>query len=170
MDRPLPFLEVFQAVGEKIRYKIDWEDWLAMLWEHGRAYTVGEYVRPTLIVSGRPMLAPNGLQYRCTTGGGTAHAPPVWPRTVAGTVTDGTVVWTAEAISSASLETTLSTSSWPAVTGLTLTGASTDGQTASVVVDTTSATSGVDYDLVNVATMADGQIRRGTIRIKVREV
>lgn len=168
MDRPLPFLEVFQAVGEKIRYKIDWEDWLALLWVPGRAYDLNEIVRPTLIVSGRAVLAPTGLQYKVTSAGASGNAPPVWPRTLAGTVTDGTITWTAEALATTSLETTVFTSSWPAVTGLTFSGAAIDGQSASNVVDTSSATSGNDYDVVNVVTMADGQIRRGTIRIKVR--
>lgn len=49
------------------------------------AVSAGDTVIPT---------TPNGRLYRCTTAGTTGAGEPTWPMTDAGTVTDGTAVWT----------------------------------------------------------------------------
>ena len=57
-------------------------------WLVNTAYLVNDYVQPT---------SPNNdFTYRCTTAG-TSHAAtePTWPTTAGGTVSDGTVTWTA---------------------------------------------------------------------------
>ena len=57
-------------------------------WVANTAYVLRDYVQPTT--------PNNNFTYRCTTAG-TSHATtePTWPTTIGGTVTDGTVVWTA---------------------------------------------------------------------------
>jgi hypothetical protein len=57
-------------------------------WVASTAYALGAFVKPT---SGSDL-----LRYRCTTAGTTASAEPVWPTTDGNTVSDGTVVWTAD--------------------------------------------------------------------------
>lgn len=54
-------------------------------WTASTAYSTGDTVLPTTA---------NGRMYRCTTAGNSAASEPTWPTTVAGTVADGTVVWT----------------------------------------------------------------------------
>lgn len=54
-------------------------------WTTITAISVGEYRRPTVA---------NGRRYYASTGGTTAAGEPTWPTTPAGTVADGTVVWT----------------------------------------------------------------------------
>jgi len=53
------------------------------------AYSVNNYVRPTVVTSG-------GFKYKCTVGG-TAGAEPVWPTVVGNTVTSGATTWICEA-------------------------------------------------------------------------
>lgn len=73
-------------------------------------YAVGTRVRP---------FRPNGFQYSASVAGRTAGREPVWPTTVGGTVVDGSVTWTCEAVSAASLKRTVSAVTWTVDTGLT---------------------------------------------------
>jgi len=54
-------------------------------WQATTAYILNQTVRPTTA---------NGRSYLCTTAGTTAGTEPTWPTANAGTVADGTVVWT----------------------------------------------------------------------------
>ena len=54
-------------------------------WQATTAYILNQTVRPTTA---------NGRSYLCTTAGTTSGTEPTWPTTNAGTVTDGTAVWT----------------------------------------------------------------------------
>ena len=60
----------------------------------------------------------NGFEYECTTGGQTSPTEPKWPTTVAGTVTDGSVTWTARAFSTNATD-TISSANVNAPTGVT---------------------------------------------------
>jgi hypothetical protein len=59
------------------------------IWVKATTYVADDYVRPTTLATF------TGYVYKCTTAG-TSHAStePTWPTESAGTVTDGTVVWT----------------------------------------------------------------------------
>lgn len=57
-------------------------------WAASTAYALGDVRRPT---------TRNGFSYEVTTAGTSGTAEPAWPTVEAGTVTDGTVVWTARA-------------------------------------------------------------------------
>ena len=58
--------------------------------------TAGQSPRSTAVTAGETTVPAtmNGHMYRCTTPGPTGSAEPTWPTTSAGTVTDGTAVWT----------------------------------------------------------------------------
>jgi hypothetical protein len=58
--------------------------------------TAGQSPRSTAVTVGQTTIpaALNGHMYRCTTAGTTGAGEPTWPVTSAGTVTDGTAVWT----------------------------------------------------------------------------
>ena len=57
-------------------------------WSANTAFAVGDVRRSTVSYG-------TGLWFRCTTAGTSASAEPTWPTDIAGTVTDGTCVWTA---------------------------------------------------------------------------
>lgn len=107
-----------------------------------------------------------GLQYKATTAGRSATAEPRWPATAAGTVTDGSVVWTAEAITTGSLLRTLSSAAWSADTGVTVGSPSTAGTRSTVLIS--GGTEGQDYDIVCTGTCSDGTLPVVTFRILVR--
>jgi hypothetical protein len=73
---------------EIVKVKYDFRPLLEYIWEPGAAYDAADYVRPT---------AANGFEYECTTGGQSGSREPRWPTTVAATVTDGSITWTARA-------------------------------------------------------------------------
>jgi hypothetical protein len=54
-------------------------------WTASRAYTLGNYVVPTVN---------NGFVYEATVAGTASGSQPTWPTTTGGTVTDGGVTWT----------------------------------------------------------------------------
>jgi hypothetical protein len=58
--------------------------------------TAGQSPRSTAVTSGQTTVPAslNGHMYRCSTAGTTGSGEPTWPTTSAGTVTDGTAVWT----------------------------------------------------------------------------
>lgn len=97
---------------------------------------------------------PTGLQYNATTGGRTGAMEPRWPTTVGGTVTDGSVVWTAEAISSASLKRTLSSATWTVTSGI-VAGTPTNTSIDSTVL-ISGGTNGQTYQVACVGAFSDG--------------
>lgn len=156
--RPLPFREYFLKVGEKVPLAIDWEAWLENRWVGGRAYGSNVVVRPTLAT---------GFEYKCTVPGYTASSEPSWPTTVGGTVIDGQVTWTAQAVTAASLTATVSSAPWSAPSGIAISSQSVTRYVAKVLVDTTTSSAGQNYDVLNTLNLSDGTQKIGTWRIRV---
>lgn len=158
--RPQPFREFFAKVGFKDSFGIDWEDELSIRWPApGRSIAAGVVIRPTFAT---------GFEYRCSTAGYTGDSEPSWQSGAGSITTDGSVSWTAQAVTNASLVSTVSSSAWAAVTGVVLTGSGVVQQQAVVTADFSAAPSPGDYDLVNTVTLADATTRVGTWRVKIR--
>lgn len=109
---------------ETIKITYDFRRALEYNWRAGRDYSVTDYVRPVV---------ETGFEYECTSGGQTGSREPRWPTTLAGTVTDGSVVWTARAFGTNAAD-TLSSINLDAPTDLTLGEASIDGSRATFTV------------------------------------
>ena len=90
---------------------------LETIWRSGRVHGLADYVRPSV---------PNGFEYECTAAGQTGAREPRWPVTVAGTITDGSVEWTARAYSTNGSDTIASVAG-SADTGLTIASVTYDG-------------------------------------------
>lgn len=147
--------------GETVAIKVDWHDFLANQRQPGAIVASGAIVRPT-------RKRATGLQYRCTTAGTTSGQPTDrlrWPRTSAATLTDGTVVWTAEAMTDASLRTTISANDWPAVAGLTFGAVSNADLVYTLLVS--GGTSGQTYDIEHEITCANGEKEEQIVRMAV---
>lgn len=139
-------------------YSIDWRTYLVDEVQRATEYGLGDVVRPHRTT---------GLYYECTTAGLTSRQWPVWPRTAAETVTDGSVVWTAVHPDGASL-TTVSSAVWTVPSGLTL-----DSQSESDThthVTLSGGTDGEDYDVVCTMTPSSGNAVDQTVTIPVRQL
>jgi hypothetical protein len=147
---------------DNVPVRVDWHDYLINRREEGAAVAQNYVFRP-------PRAQATGLEYKCTTAGVTSAKPfgkITWPA-VGLTVTDGSVVWTAQAISASSLRTTISSSQWPSVTGLTLSSSSNSDQ-----IYTTNAAggnSGERYEIVHEVTLANGELKEGLIILPVQD-
>ncbi len=155
----LPFGIYYQRVGDILWYGIVWDDWLANLWEPNTAATVGLTIRPSY---------PNGYQYVCTGAGQTGAQEPTWPAFLGAQILDGSAIWTCEAIDSTSLEGNVTSANWTTVAGVQLDDVAIVGNSTLVLIDTTQATAGTDYDVICTMTTTVGQQKLGKIRLKVQ--
>lgn len=104
-------LKVFQTANERQPYAFDLTDDFANLWEAGRNFAAAATIRPLKDQS-------TGLEY-VSSGGVSGKREPRWPNQVGGTATDGTITWTAQALSTDSLKWRISTIVWTADAGIT---------------------------------------------------
>lgn len=106
-------------VGEKEPRKLDLTDFCAKVWRAGGIYGAGDRIRPA---DGAP-----GFEFEAGGAGQTGRREPKWPTTLNGTIADGSITWTARAISNNSLARTISDGTppvWSAspATGLVISG------------------------------------------------
>lgn len=112
--------------GEKLPIQIDLTKFCENNWDSrcgAGIYSLGEVVRPT---EGNR----TGYEYIVTQAGQTLIEEPSWPTVIGDTVMDGSVEWTCQAISNASLQKTIVSVIWDG-DGFTVTDAfivNTDGE------------------------------------------
>jgi len=105
-------LQVYeQDPAETLDYSAEFSGHCSRLREPDTDYATGTRVRPARA---------NGFQYNASTGGRTGTNEPRWPASIGATVQDGSVTWTCEAISDASLKRTVTTAAWTADAGITV--------------------------------------------------
>jgi hypothetical protein len=97
--------------GETLPFEFDWTQEFASYWAAGGSFPQFSAIRPVSVTT--------GLEY-VSSGGQAGEEEPTWPTTIGGTVEDGSITWTAQALSNSSLRERISTASWPAVTGFTI--------------------------------------------------
>jgi hypothetical protein len=99
---PVPSKRSFDVVP----VTFDWHDFLAAQRTPGAAVALDFVFRPLRAQA-------TGLQYRCTVAGVASGAAAInLPTVLGGTVVDGGVTWTAEALSDASMRTTITGSAY----------------------------------------------------------
>jgi hypothetical protein len=104
--RCFPVKKFCQHVEARLDYGWDWTDQFSRRWKRNKPYGPGVTVRPFA----NPV---TGFQY-ASSGGQSAEFEPAWPRTEGGTVVDGSITWTAEPISTSSLEDQIVSDVWRA--------------------------------------------------------
>ena len=149
-----------QRKGEAVLYTHDRTDNLAQRWEAGKVVASGYKVRPKRAT---------GWQYT-STAGQTGAQEPRWPANSGGTVVDGSVTWTAEAITDASLLAYVSgpgNSAWTGDGGATLTPALPASARATCLVDTAACAVGQVLRIVNRMTLTNGEKRDAVFNVRV---
>jgi hypothetical protein len=86
------FPDVYVNPGKGLQVELDLYDMCAAKWLPNRDFTSTQRVLPR---------TPTGFEYEATTGGRTTGREPKWPTTLDGTVKDGSVTWTARAVTTA---------------------------------------------------------------------
>lgn len=114
MTECIQALEECQTVREKLDYAFNLTPNFAWRWMPDEPAPAA--VRP-IAETGKPG---TGLEYASDGGQTNGKKEPNWPATIGGTVADGSTIWTAQAISNASLRHRIGSVEWLPVDGITL--------------------------------------------------
>jgi hypothetical protein len=132
-------------------FTIRWHRQLRNYWLSERYYNAGDKVRS-------PSVA--GLAYQASGSGESGSMEPNWPRAVGVTVLDGSITWTAIAVTGSPAVDTINISAWSQVSPPD--GTLTVPSTASTIEEATAwfagGTSGNTYRIRNVITLTSGLI------------
>lgn len=104
--------DVCKTPLERKEWAFDLTDRVARKWKPRAFYTNGLRIRP--------QRGETGLEYEAGGDGQSGTREPRWPLTIGQTIVDGSITWTARAISNASLRRTISSVDWDGA-GLTVT-------------------------------------------------
>ncbi len=133
----------------ELDYAVDFESECARTWSRWTDFAQGDKIR--VYVNGPA----SGFEFEATTGGRSGGRMPAFPGTLAATVRDGSIVWTAREISNDSLVRTINgTPTWAADTGITIANEVVAGQVA--IADISGGTDGQEYRVTVTASMSDG--------------
>lgn len=94
-----------KRADENLPIGIDLTGFCERRWLARKVIAEDETLRPSL-------LKQTGYEYVCTVAGQCGVNEPVWARTIGGTVTDGSVTWTCQAIGNDSLARTITECTW----------------------------------------------------------
>jgi hypothetical protein len=142
----------------------DWSGETFRFWRFGTAYDAAARVRPTVAT---------GFEYEASGAGqSSGKKEPRWPITLGGTVVDGSITWTAVALSVAGLVRSISSSTWAAEDAdITLSDPASINaagtQFASVKVN--GGTDGNTRDATNEVTFSDGVKLHAILRVTIED-
>jgi hypothetical protein len=150
----LAIFSVSQPAGDNIQYPIDVTALAVRPWSAGSYIQAGTLMRPTAAYGGGHG---TGFVYQASATGQTGSTEPTWPTTAGGTVTDGSITWTAIVPPAAGAD-TIAGVAWtqanPPDASLTITGQTSSGVVTSAFVG--NGTSGNTYTVLVTVTMASG--------------
>lgn len=133
----------------ELDYAVDFETECARTWSRWTDFAQDDCIR--VYTHGQS----SGFEMKCTTPGRSGGRMPQFPSVEGQTVKDGSAVWTAQAISSASLVRTISgTPTWSVADGITQANATIAGMVA--IADLSGGEDGSDYTVEVTAQMSDG--------------
>lgn len=154
-----------QRPGDVLSWFFDFSNECFRFREPATSYALNTVVRPPVAT---------GYEYKATTAGQTAGSSarpsaPRWPTKVGETVTDGSVVWTAQALSAAGIARTVDAKTVSTDTGLTVVSSTLVNQNdrQCITVQLTSITDGETLDCEVQATFSDGEKAELALRLSI---
>lgn len=137
--------EECKGTGEKVPYAFNWTLQLARKWSANKPFAADVRIRPS------SEGLQTGFEYESSGGQSNGSFEPRWPTRLGGTVRDGSITWTAVALSVDSLLETISTSDWDVPTGLTPSAAATTATAGEQATEIAIAggTPGEVYEVIN---------------------
>lgn len=146
-----------------------------LTWHCARKWRQGIYVTAETRIRARPLSTGSeqpttGYQYRAKNSGWTGESEPEWPES--GDVTDGSIVWEAEAVTTASLERTIADPSdvvWGADAGMTVGTPVLDVGSGQVAISAlhSGGAAGQKFNTWADVTFTDGTVERFQIQWKI---
>jgi len=150
-----------QLAGSNRPYEIDVSSLSVEVWQAASFVASAGLMRPTSANE-------TGFVYQAASAGQTGTTEPAWPTIAAGTVTDGSITWTAEA-PPASGQDEIASVAWTQVSppdaALTITSETNTDFTARALIG--GGTSGNTYEVLCKITMASGAIYPVQIYVQV---
>jgi hypothetical protein len=149
--------------GEALPFGFNWVDEFAERWSPNSAFPSLTAIRPSSAE------LQTGFEYS-SSGGQSGPEEPEWPTTLGGTVSDGSITWTAQALSNSSLLERIGTVDWPAVSGFTITpddALDDPGEQLTVAKIGSATASSTRTEIRVVVTTTAGNIYVGIIKMKV---
>ena len=104
-------------IGDTVPVVLDFSQVAANTWRRAALYDANARVRPS---------KDSGFEFEASAAGQSGAREPRWPNTLGATVTDGSITWTAKAVSTASLVKTLASVTWTVPSSFTVSGESVD--------------------------------------------
>lgn len=149
-------LERSQDPSEKLDYTVNFEDALSRYRLPNTSYAS--------LVKVRSQLA-SGFQFS-SSGGRSGDKEPRWPTVIGGTAQDGSITWTCEAAATTSLTSTVSSAPFTVDNAaIVISNQAVIGQAGTALL--AGGVDGQSYNVVCTATMADGRIMVGIIRLSI---
>jgi hypothetical protein len=151
--------------GETLEFPINWTMEFSNRWEPNQGYAASARVRPSTLEG------QTGREYESGGGQSDGDTEPDWASIGLGeTLVDGSITWTARALSNNSLRERISSATWPDVAGFTISNEAIidepGGQITSAQIGAAAALNGKRSIKVEVTTTA-GNEYVGIIRLKV---
>lgn len=130
----------------------------ANFWRSNQQYDLTETIRPT---------RPTGYAYQASSAGTSGAREPVWPTALAGTVADGSVIWTCVAAGSNGVSAISAPSAVSDPVGLTI-GSVSASESTKILASYSGGSLGQDYDAVFTFTL-NGVSRVARQRVLIRK-
>jgi hypothetical protein len=155
-------VEKCQKAGENRPYGFDWTVFLANRWRANTPFAADDRVRPTT------ELKHTGFEYASSGGQSNGKKEPTWPKVLNATVIDGSIRWTAVAMSTDGLLETIVTSTWtvPAEVTDTSDAVANEAGRQATSVFLASATPG-EYEIVNEIVTSSGAEYQAVITLTI---